>query len=965
MDDLLSEFLTETSESLDVVDMELVKFEQDPNNGEILDNIFRLVHTIKGTCGFLGLPRLEALAHAAETLMGKFRDGVPVTQDAVTLILNSLDRIKEILAELEANEAEPDGTDNDLISELDRLSEVGDSAPAGDGAANSEAAPADDNSEPAVVVNVADEEVADGDGQLKIVERELKAGEVSLDDLERAFQDAAGPDDMATPPVPDTFKAAEPSSAAAKTPEPASKAEPVAVKSKTASKSDSGAKSGAEKKEVSVQNQSIRVNVDTLETLMTMVSELVLTRNQLLEMVRRHNDSEFHVPLQRLSSVTAELQEGVMKTRMQPIGNAWQKLPRIVRDLANDLDKKIDLEMIGAETELDRQVLELIKDPLTHMVRNSADHGLETTQARIDAGKSEVGKITLRAYHEGGHIIIEISEDGCGLNTEKIKQKVIDNGLESEADLEQMSEEQIHKYIFKAGFSTAAAVTNVSGRGVGMDVVRTNIELIGGSVDVVSVAGKGSTFSIKIPLTLAIVSALIVEANSQRFAVPQLNVVELVRAQAGSDHRIELINDTPVLRLRNKLLPLVQLAKVLDLSEQAIIEHDADPKEDSVVLDDEGSAELELATEPVEMTTNTAEEGFIIVTQVGQKNFGIVVDSVFDTEEIVVKPMSSLLRDNNLFSGNTILGDGSVIMIVDPNGVAQKISGETLRDEDSKEVKDASQATLGSGTISILLFKAGSAEPKAVPLSLVTRLEEVDVEKIEPSNGRDLVQYRGKLMPLVYVNPDADRKESGRQPILVFADDDHVMGLVVDEIVDIVEQPLDIEVTADRPGMVGSAIIKDVATEVIDIGYFLPQAFDNWFHSQEQGQDPEKRKLLLVDDSSFFRNMLTPILSAQGFDVTTVESALDAIKLNETGEKFDIIVSDIEMPEMNGFDFAKFVSADEKWKKTPIVAISSYTSKLAVEKGKEAGFHDYVAKFDREGLIHILNETCDLVGEAA
>ncbi len=311
-----------------------------------------------------------------------------------------------------------------------------------------------------------------------------------------------------------------------------------------------------------IANQSIRVNVDTLEHLMTMVSELVLTRNQLLEISRRNEDTEFKVPLQRLSNVTAELQEGVMKTRMQPIGNAWQKLPRIVRDLSGELGKQIELEMHGADTELDRQVLDLIKDPLTHMVRNSADHGLETPAERLASGKGEQGTIRLSAYHEGGHIIICIADNGRGLNTERIKAKAVQNGLVSESELEKMTEAQIHKFIFAPGFSTAAAVTSVSGRGVGMDVVRTNIDQIGGTIDIKSVAGEGSSVTIKIPLTLAIVSALIVEAAGDRFAIPQLSVVELVRARANSEHRIERIKDTAVLRLRNKLLPLMHLKKL-------------------------------------------------------------------------------------------------------------------------------------------------------------------------------------------------------------------------------------------------------------------------------------------------------------------------------------------------------------------------------------------------------------------
>src|SRR3954452_13552901 len=625
MDDLLREFLTETSESLDTVDNQLVKFEQEPNNAKILDNIFRLVHTIKGTCGFLGLPRLEALAHAGETLMGKFRDGMPVTGQAVTVILSSIDRIKEILAGLEATEAEPEGTDRDLIDKLEAMVEQGMAAMVAGSAAPVAEAPPLVPEAPVAVEAAPAKDMTSGVLADQSLERPLRPGEVSLDELERAFRETA----IEVPaPVAKAEVKAEPQPAAeaavAVAKDAAKEAKEVkAPKDKAAPKksiADEGAGEGA-----SIANQSIRVNVDTLELLMTMVSELVLTRNQLLEISRRNEDTEFKVPLQRLSNVTAELQEGVMKTRMQPIGNAWQKLPRIVRDLSSELGKQIELEMHGADTELDRQVLDLIKDPLTHMVRNSADHGLETPAERLAGGKGEQGTIRLSAYHEGGHIIICIADNGRGLNTDRIKAKAISSGLVTEAELEKMSEAQIHKFIFAPGFSTAAAITSVSGRGVGMDVVRTNIDQIGGTIDIKSIAGEGSSVTIKIPLTLAIVSALIVEAAGDRFAIPQLSVVELVRARANSEHRIERIKDTAVLRLRNKLLPLIHLKKLLKI---------------------DGGADID------------AENGFIVVTQVGSQIFGIVVDGVFRPEEIVVKPISSKLRHISMFSGNTILGDG-------------------------------------------------------------------------------------------------------------------------------------------------------------------------------------------------------------------------------------------------------------------------------------------------------------------
>ncbi|MDR3466674.1 MAG: hybrid sensor histidine kinase/response regulator [Xanthobacteraceae bacterium] len=914
MDDLLREFLTETNESLDVVDNQLVKFEQEPNNAKILDNIFRLVHTIKGTCGFLGLPRLEALAHAAETLMGKFRDGMPVTGEAVTLILTTIDRIKDILSQLEMTEAEPQGADDDLIEQLHALAEGG--AMAGHEPVAAVEAPPTAPAEPAPAPS-------NGEMPYQILERPLRPGEVSLDDLERAFRETAT--EVTLPP-----------------PAPPVAAEPAKeVHVKEAAPAKSGAKPAAKRTVVEqdnaandadkIANQSIRVNVDTLEHLMTMVSELVLTRNQLLEISRRNEDSEFKVPLQRLSSVTAELQEGVMKTRMQPIGNAWQKLPRIVRDLSGELGKHIDLEMHGADTELDRQVLDLIKDPLTHMVRNSADHGLETPAERAKAGKPEQGTIRLSAYHEGGHIIICIADNGRGLDTDRIKAKAVGNGLVTEAELEKMTEAQIHKFIFAPGFSTAAQVTSVSGRGVGMDVVRTNIDQIGGTIDVKSVPSEGTSITIKIPLTLAIVSALIVEAGGDRFAIPQLAVVELVRARANSEHRIERIKNTPVLRLRNKLLPLIHLKRLLKI--------------------DNGE-------------TADAENSFIVVTQVGGQTFGIVVDGVFHTEEIVVKPMSTMLRHIGMFSGNTILGDGAVIMIVDPNGIAQAFG--TSIDSHHQLTDEAAVARSNSSDqlTSLLVFRAGSDQPKAVPLALVTRLEELPTDKIEFSNGRYMVQYREQLMPLVQIEGVEIRK-SGVQPILVFSDDGRSMGLVVDEIIDIVEERLTIEVASGRDGVLGSAVIKNLATEVIDVGHFLPMAFADWFTRKEMKISSSAQNVLLVDDSAFFRNMLSPVLKAAGYRVFLATNAPEALGMLRSGQRFDVILTDIEMPDMNGFELAEAIRADRKLGTMPIIALSSMISPAAIERGRQAGFHDYVAKFDRPGLIAALKEQTTEMNQAA
>jgi two-component system chemotaxis sensor kinase CheA len=887
MDDLLSEFLTETGESLSTLDVELVKLEQNPEP-QILSNIFRLVHTIKGTCGFLGLPRLETVAHAGENVLGKFRDGeLSVTPEAVTLILACLDRIKMILSHIEATEAEPEGNDKELIAQLNALAE---------GRLHA-AAPAAPEPVPEPVVAAAPVE-------------------------EPASEPEPEPEPVSAPVAAAPTPAPEPEH------EPAHAAVPVAQASVPALSPQAPAEVP---KESAVAAQTIRVNVELLENLMTLVSELVLTRNQLLQMVRGNDDSEFATPLQRLSHITTDLQEGVMKTRMQPIGNAWAKLPRIVRDLSVEMNKKIDLQMIGAETELDRQVLELIKDPLTHMVRNSADHGLEPTSERRQIGKPEIGKIVLNAYHEGGHIIIEIADDGRGLNIARIRQKVLANGLATESEIEQMGDQQVAQYIFRAGFSTAEKVTSVSGRGVGMDVVRTNIEKIGGTIELKTQQGKGTSFIIKIPLTLAIVSALIVECAGERFAIPQISVLELVRTTANSEHGIEVINNAPVLRLRDRLLPLVSLRTLLRLG---------------------GDAEEQTET-------------FIVVTQVGAYTFGIIVDRVFDTEEIVVKPVAPILRHISMFSGNTILGDGSVIMILDPNGIAGS-TGEIVGGSQATAETSAARDLHAEDRQSLLVFRAGGVDLKGVPLALVARLEEIEVGQIEHSHGKPVVQYRGKLMPLVTIDGSFDVKTEGRQPVLVFADRERSMGLVVDEIVDIVEERLKVELSVDQPGLIGTAVVSGKATDIIDAGFYLTQAWGDWFGSPEQEfqGESEGKRILLVDDSPFFRNLLTPLLSVAGYEVISVDSADKALSLRESGDNFDAIISDIEMPGMNGFDFAQAVRAEGRWAKIPMVALSSHATEKDFERGREVGFTDYVAKFDRDALLQTLAQSLSAKGAA-
>ncbi|MCB1556244.1 MAG: chemotaxis protein CheW [Alphaproteobacteria bacterium] len=954
MDDLIAEFLTETNESLGDLDTDLVNLEQNPNDMDLLSKIFRLVHTIKGTCGFLGLPRLEGVAHKGEDVLGLFRDGtLQVTPEYVTLIFECLDCIKEIISGIEETGSEPAGDDSALISRLEAVyNSANGKEPSPQEALDALVRQARENvaKEAAENTSVSEDVTSEDEGEDDSEDEEADEGDsegVSLDELEAAFLAAPGPEDMA-PSAPQ---------------EPA----PVAVEKPVVSKTKQPQEPAATK-ESGVAAQSLRVNVDVLENLMTMVSELVLTRNQLLQILRSQKESEFSAPLQRLNHVVSDLQEGVMKTRMQPIGNAWAKLPRIIRDISIDLNKKIDLDMRGKETELDRQVLELIKDPLTHMVRNSADHGIETPTERVAAGKPETGKLILNAYHEGGHIIIEISDDGKGLNTQKIREKVLANGLATEEELADMSIQQIQQFIFKPGFSTADKVTAVSGRGVGMDVVRTNIEKIGGSIELKSTEGKGSRFLIKIPLTLAIVSALIVESAGERFAIPQLAVRELVMASTEGENRIETIKGTPVFRLRDHLLPLVSLQELLKITppEPAPVV-EAVPtltEQDMGEVETQAHVDMDSFLEDLEDDEeSTSQNDYIVVAQVGAYMFGIIVDRVFDTEEIVVKPVAGILRDIDMFSGNTILGDGSVIMILDPAGIA-KCTGE-IDSSDTMDVKeeDLRKHESSREKTSLLLFAAGDETPKTVPLELVSRLEEVDMGAIETANGHMVVQYRGKLMPLVPFDSRVHVEGEKRKPVLVFSDDNHSMGLVVDRIIDILDEYIDVQMEGGQ-GIVGSAIINEKSTDVVDVGYYLRQVNPNWF--KNHGDEPfEKggtagapgKRVLLVEDSPFFRNMLSPILKVAGYRVTTAESAVKALKLCEDGKMFDLIISDIEMPEMSGFEFAEKVRATEKWQDTPMIALSSHTTPQDMDRGMQAGFSKYVAKFDRDTLLDTLSQT--------
>ncbi|MBW8302597.1 MAG: chemotaxis protein CheW, partial [Brevundimonas sp.] len=934
MDDLVADFIAETREGLEALDSELVRFEQQPEDPATLGGIFRLIHTIKGTCGFLGLVRLQTVAHAAENVLGAFRDGVlPVTPVAVSAVLETVDLIRSLTDALCATGAEPEGDDSALIARLEALLEAPPEM-AGD-APVAAAAPRDEEDTRRLICRLGGDATLDAAAEAAVgrlssdglvgglfanadPDRLQAAIRDSLGSLARKMErgrgfaaalagfvdgpltaaeagrvfalvgDALGALDTSDAAVDElaSLVDCEPAEGAISAPaacvSPAD-AIPEARPTAPAAVAPPGdAPSPRPEAEASGPAQTIRVSVDALEHLMTVVSELVLIRNQLIQTLRLEPESPFAAPLNRLNQVTSELQEGVMTTRMQPISGAWAKLPRLVRDLAQDLGKSIDLVMVGQDTELDRQVLELIKDPLTHMIRNAADHGLETPAERVAAGKPETGRITLQARHEGGAIVIEISDDGRGLPADKLRVKAVAAGVLTPAQAEQMSDLEARQLIFLPGLSTAAEVTSVSGRGVGMDVVRTNIEKIGGAIELASVEGRGACFTIRIPLTLTIVSALIVECCGERFAMPQSSLVELVSASDGSRRTIEYIDGVAVLRLRDRLLPLVSLQTLLG---------------------------LEPAGEP-------SAETCIIVARVGAFTFGVIVDRVFDTEEIVVKPVASVLRHLKLYSGATILGDGSVILILDLKG----ISVETGAAQGGAGVGDADDADEAGGRqamSALLVFRAANDTLKAAPLANVSRIEEVAAGQIEWIDGRSVIQYRGRLMPIIGPDAAAATAWDGpeQRPLLVFTRDDQSVGLLVNEIVDIVESAVETDMTAAGAAALGGLIIGGVATELIDVSYYWSRAFPEDAPAEAGPVDrpvvaatgaraetapadaSARRRLLLVDQSPFSQLLLRPLLSQAGYEVVVAEDPAAALGRDEAREQLQLIMADTYRPE--------------------------------------------------------------------
>ncbi|MFZ0436770.1 MAG: chemotaxis protein CheW, partial [Candidatus Sulfotelmatobacter sp.] len=787
---------------------------KNPRDKEALAGVFRTIHTIKGTCGFLGFNKLEKVAHVGENLLTRLRDGqLTLNPERTTALLGMVDAVRQMLKEIQSTGQDGEVDYPELRERLTRLQTP---------------AAGDAGSAPAAAVLLP----PPGPVELKLESKPAEKLETPTSPQEKHSVPAT-----VEPALPQVVPAAESRKRGDDSKRKptrgkiggvlvdrgAVKAEDIALALQEQEKGDARrigeilVGSGAAKhddilaaqqvldaKLRDTPQETIRVGINVLDKLMTLVGELVLARNQLLQISNTVEDASLQAVSQRMNLIATELQGEVMKTRMQPIGNIWGQFPRTVRDVALGCGKEVNIEMEGKETELDKTIIEAIKDPLTHLVRNSVDHGIELPEVRAKAGKDRTGRLILRAFHEGGQVNIEITDDGAGLNVDRIRKKALERAVITSEQAARMSEREIFNLIFLPGFSTAEKVTNVSGRGVGMDVVKTNVEKIGGTVDVQSALGKGTTVRVKIPLTLAIIPALVVTCGGDRYAIPQVSLLELVRLEADEVAKgIELVHGAPVYRLRGRLLPLIYLSRELKLA-----------------ADVRSAAETDGAVN-------------IVVLQADDRQFGLVVDQINDTEEIVVKPLRKQLKTVKTFAGSSIMGDGKVALILDVLGLAQRASvvSET---RDRALTAKATDSAAKTDKQTFLLFAGPGDSRMAIPLSALARLEEFPVAQVEMSGSQWVTQYRGQILSLIRLNVVMEERrnrlralqapptaDSGPIQVLVLQHEGRSFGLVVDKILDIVEDRADVKSAATRASVLYSVLIGDRVTELLDIPAIL------------------------------------------------------------------------------------------------------------------------------------------------
>ena len=862
-EDILKDFLVEAKDGISKMEEEFIELEKDRGNLEIIRSLFRTMHSLKGAAGFFGFKSLEGIAHFAEDILSKLRDGlIEPDEEIVDVLLKCLDEIKYIVAYLEENKTEPvDERILDFLVDLSNFSE--------------KLKKKGSEKQPKVVSEQPLQELK--------VEEEIPKEEPQ----ERIEEERAEKTTTQEETLPEEKK------------EPAKEEKPIATP------------------QIQLTETHIKVDIKLLDLLMNLAGELVLARNRVVQLANRLNEPELSRSVQSLSMVTTELQETIMKTRMQPIGVVFNKFPRIVRDLARALNKRVNLHLEGTETELDRSIIEAIKDPLTHLVRNSIDHGIEAPETRVQLGKPAEGNLYLRAYHEGGQVIIEIEDDGKGIDLEKIKKKAIEKGFITPDEAEKLTDKEILSFIFKSGFSTAEKVTQVSGRGVGMDVVKTNIEKLGGSIELNTFLGKGTTVRVKIPLTLAIIPALIVTSHNQRYAIPQVSLRELVSINPEQD--ILKMGETEFYRLRGEIIPVIRLSRALGF-------------------------------------TNGKSERNLVILTTGERHIGLLVDQIYDSEEIVVKPLGRWFKNIPLYSGATIMGDGKLALILDVVGLSH-IAG--LKTEDiERSFEEKKIKTSAEETQFILIFNVGE-DSFALPLALISRLDKVKAEDLKIVGGKEVILYKNKVIPVIRLEnylPIQGTPIQDEYNLLFFSERDKTCAILCSKIVDTIETTLDVEVDLYvQPGILGHRIINNKTILFLDIYNIIEMYDPEWFIVKRE-EPEEVMTILLAEDSPFFQNMIRNYLVQAGFEVEIAGNGEEALQKLKGGLRPALIISDIEMPVMNGFEFIKNVREIPEYRDIPIMVLTSLTGEDVKKKVFDLGANAYEVKLEREKVLRTIEE---------
>ena len=958
-DEILQGFIEESLEHLADIENDLLAIEEAGANidEDLVNKVFRAAHSIKGGAGFMGLTTIQELSHATENVLGMIRSKKLIpTPEIINVLLIASDQLQSMIEDVHnSNEV-------DISSHLTPLNAIADGS-------FSQPPTAEESTETEEPENTVSEEPQEqAKEEPEEIDKEAAPDNADSEEPEAQAETQEEPEEV---PEPVQEKPTPPVQQPKPKPKPAQKPQtpPPAT----------GGSSKPSKAET-----SLRVHVSLLDSLMNLAGELVLSRNQLLQTIGSDDLRNAETVGQRIDLITSELQEAIMLTRMQPIGNVFNKFPRVVRDLSKKLGKSIDLTIVGKDVELDKTIIEAINDPLTHLVRNSVDHGIEMPDERKKSGKSETGLVILKAYHEAGQVVIEISDDGKGLDGDALANSAVNKGLLTAEQIQAMSEKEKINLIFLPGFSTAKEVTDVSGRGVGMDVVKTNLDQLGGHVDIISEIGVGTTISIKLPLTLAIIPCQIIETGGERYAIPQVNLEELLRIPAGQvKERVERVGDAEVVRLRGNLLPLIRLADVIGIQRTYYDPetNEAKPDRREQISDRRGRNSPLFNTENDVQKRESQKDGSavrsvldrrfsassalnIVVVSTGAMKYGLIVDRLQDSEEIVIKPLGRHLQQCKGYAGATIMGDGRIALILDVSNLARMANLTSLDGSDrAAEVAQAAEEAIKAkkDKQSLLIFKSSEEEQFGVPLNQVERIEKIKRSDIEDLGGKRVMKYRGGSLSLICVDdvamvqPLADHENL---LVIVFNIAKRAVGLLAIGPIDALEIAADIDdTTLSQTGIMGSTIIDQQTTMLVNVFEMVQTLFPQWFEEQETFdfeaiEEGEPPTILIAEDSKFFRNQVKGYMTEVGYNVIEGEDGMEAWNLlQENGDKISMLVTDIEMPNMNGFELTQRIRASEQFKDLPIIALTTLASAEDVEMGKSVGVNEYHIKLDKERLM--------------